>query len=469
MQLTSKQANAMRAALAVASYSLLGMATVAIAETTPEADIPWQVDTALLYYKEDNGRVQATEPIVNFKKDYGDERVLNIKLTLDTLTGASPNGATPSSQVQAFTGPSGTLPSATQAANSTRTTHIQTMTTPSGGLTYVSVYDDTGEPVGNAEHNSAYSVPANSTPYDRSFKDTRSAIHLNWEQPIADDYKTSIGAGVSNEYDFKSLSINGALAKDLNNKNTTLSAGLSVELDSLNPVGGKPKPLSSMLANIKEGTDKKTVIDGLLGITQVINRKMIMQWNYSLSSSNGYHTDPYKLLSVVDGVTGLPQDYLYESRPDSRTRHSLFWQTKYHLNEDVIDASYRYMTDDWGIKSHTLDLRYRYELGNDAYLEPNVRFYRQTAANFYHYFLVQGQNTPQFASADPRLGQFDATTFGIKYGKILSKDNEFSVRLEKYQQKGNSSPTEAVGQLKSQNLFPDLNAFVVQFGYSFLF
>ena len=55
-------------------------------------------DTAVLYYAEDNGRVTAAEPIVNFKKDYGDERVLNLKVTLDSLTGASPNGATSSSQ-----------------------------------------------------------------------------------------------------------------------------------------------------------------------------------------------------------------------------------------------------------------------------------------------------------------------------------------------------------------------------------
>ncbi|MDO9177942.1 MAG: DUF3570 domain-containing protein [Agitococcus sp.] len=424
MQLTINTAQAMRAALAAASCGLLGMATVATAETAPDTERKWQVDSALLYYKENNGRVQAAEPIVNFRKDYGDERVLNVKLTLDSLTGASPNGATASSQAQTFT-------------------------SPSGGKTY--------------------DAAVNSQPLDNEFKDTRAAVHVNWEQPIADDYKASIGGGISNEYDFQSASVNGAISKDLNDKNTTLSAGLSIELDSLNPVGGKPKPLSSMVANIKEGNDNKTVVDALLGVTQVINRKMIMQWNYSLSSSSGYHTDPYKLLSVVDSVTGLPQDYLYESRPDSRTRHSLFWQTKYHLTEDVIDLSYRYMTDDWGIKSHTLDLRYRFELGNDSYLEPNVRFYTQTAADFYHYFLVQGQATPQFASADPRLGQFDATTFGIKYGKALSKDSEFSVRLEQYAQTGNSSPSEAIGQLKTQNLFPDLNALVVQFGYSFSF
>ncbi|HNN29511.1 MAG TPA: DUF3570 domain-containing protein, partial [Agitococcus sp.] len=75
---------------------------------------------------------------------------------------------------------------------------------------------------------------------------------------------------------------------------------------------------------------------------------------------------------------------------------------------------------------------------------------------------------PQFASADPRLGEFDATTFGIKYGKTLSNDREFSVRVEQYNQAGNVK-TPAIGQLKTQTLVPDLNALVVQFGYSFKF
>ncbi|HNP02265.1 MAG TPA: DUF3570 domain-containing protein [Agitococcus sp.] len=425
MQLTNKKMPAFRAALAAASCGLLGIATTtAHAEDTSADSKKWQVDTAVLYYAEDNGRVTAAEPIVNFKKDYGDERVLNLKVTLDSLTGASPNGATSSSQPQTFTGPSG---------------------------------------------NKTYTTAPNSQPLDGEFKDTRAAVHANWEQPLGEDYKASVGGGISSEFDFKSLSLNGAISKDLNNKNTTISAGLNLELDTLNSVGGKPKPFSSMAANIKEGDDNKTVIDALIGVTQVINRKTVMQWNYSLSTSSGYHTDPYKVLSLVDGTTGFASDYLFENRPDSRTRHSLFWQTKYHLTEDVVDVSYRYMTDDWGINSHTLDLRYRYQLNDSSYLEPHVRFYTQTAADFYQNFLVQGQTLPQFASADSRLGEFDATTFGIKYGKTLSNDREFSVRVEQYSQSGNQHPSEAVGQLKTQNLFPDLNALVVQFGYSFKF
>ena len=45
MQLTINTAQAMRAALAAASCGLLGMATVATAETAPDTERKWQVDS----------------------------------------------------------------------------------------------------------------------------------------------------------------------------------------------------------------------------------------------------------------------------------------------------------------------------------------------------------------------------------------------------------------------------------------
>ena len=44
----------------------------------------------MLYYGEDNGRVQALEPVVAATRYFADEQQLGIKLTLDSLTGASP-------------------------------------------------------------------------------------------------------------------------------------------------------------------------------------------------------------------------------------------------------------------------------------------------------------------------------------------------------------------------------------------
>ncbi len=125
--------------------------------------------------------------------------------------------------------------------------------------------------------------------------------------------------------------------------------------------------------------------------------------------------------------------------------------------------------DDWGIKSVTADLRYRYMLPGGAYLEPHARYYQQGAANFFDYYLVAGQTLPEFASADSRLAKFHAMTYGLKFGLPLDEGSEFSIRVEYYDQRGNGSPSYAIGQLRQQNLFPALTAVTVLLGYSYAF
>ena len=149
--------------------------------------------------------------------------------------------------------------------------------------------------------------------------------------------------------------------------------------------------------------DDKTTADILLGFTQVINRRMIMQFNYSYSMVDGLLTDPFKIVSIVN-ENGLTQDNIYEKRPDQRTKQSTFVQAKYHFDSAIIDLSYRYMWDDWEIKSHTVDSRFRFSLAGDSYIEPHIRFYQQEAASFYRPFLHQSDTLPQFVSADYRIG-----------------------------------------------------------------
>jgi hypothetical protein len=213
----------------------------------------------------------------------------------------------------------------------------------------------------------------------------------------------------------------------------------------------------------------------LLGVTQVLNRNTIVQLNYSLSTSDGYLTDPYKVLSVVDPATGIPvagpagsglYRYLYESRPDSREKQSLFGLIKRDFNGNVLEASYRYMTDDWDVDSHTFEVHYRWNFGDGKYLQPHVRLYQQTAASFYHRVLFNGAAVPSYATADYRLGEFDGITYGAKYGQ-KTKSGEWSARLEYYQQTSTVDSTAQVGALRNVDLFPDLNALIAQFSYKF--
>jgi hypothetical protein len=422
--------------LAAATATLLGNS--APSAVLAQELTPWKFDTATLYYGESDSRVRDFSINALASKEVKEESLLNLRLALDTLTGASPSGAVPANTVQTFT-------------------------TPSGG--------------------SSYLVAAGESPLDTSFLDTRVAISSNYSWPVTRLTTLDVGMSLSDEYDYTHTGVNMKLARDFNNRNTTMSFGLAFASDTVDPVGGAPIGLTPMMSGAadpdggaKRGSQSKDVTDFLLGVTQVINRKTLIQFNYSLSQSDGYLSDPYKILSVVDSVLGDPiaapsgigLDYLYlfEQRPDTRDKQGLFGLLKRDVGGNVFDISYRYMTDDWDIDSHTVDMHYRWNLDRGSYLQPHIRFYSQTAAGFYRTALFDGDPLPAFATADYRLSEFDAVTIGVKFGKPTER-GEISGRLEFYQQTGKASPGSQVGSLASFDLNPELNAIIAQFSYSF--
>jgi Protein of unknown function (DUF3570) len=312
-------------------------------------------------------------------------------------------------------------------------------------------------------------VPANTYPLDGSFKDLRYAGHVGWQQTLPAGVTVDGGLAYSKEHDYRSESVNLGVAKDFNQHNTTLNAGVNYESDRSFPLGGTPTPLSVMSGDWKGPDASRSEVDALLGLTQVMTRRWISSLSYSYATSHGYQNDPYKIISLVDPISGEPTSQLYERRPDARRKQSLYLENKVHLAKDIVEVDLRGYKDDWGIKSVTADLRYRYMLGGNAYLEPQARYYRQGAANFFDYYLVGGQPLPQYASADTRLAKFHALTYGLKFGLPLDEGSEFSIRVEYYDQRGDGSPAYAIGQLRQQNLFPALTAVSVLLGYSYAF
>ena len=385
-----------------------------------------------MYYSEKD-RVSAIEPILNMRKELSDEEFLNLKFTLDSLTGASATGAVPSTQVQTFSTPSG---------------------------------------------NDTYLVAPNETPLDPTFFDTRAQFSLGWDKPIERTLRRNLGFNISKEYDFTSIAGNASWTWDTNLKNTSYTVGANLELDRIEPEGGAPLPLSSQDPTasppiLRDGDSKqKHIVDLLFGVTQIIDRTSLVQFNLSFSLADGYLNDPYKLVSRVDSAVGPnegePIDQIYENRPDTRQRTSLYSHYKKQLgNRDIFSISYRFMTDDWGIDSHTIDTSYRWRLDNGYYIQPGLRYYEQTAATFYRYFLLDSDTIPETVTADYRLGELTTYTFGIKFGYSDNRNNSWSIRLERYLQSGESHPDVAIGQLRGQDLYPDVEATIIQFSYSF--
>ena len=405
--------------IALASCSLLGVSAPVLAEKSSVDD--WKVDTAILYYNETD-RVSAVESAVSISKNLGGDKILSGKLTMDSLSGSSHNGAAISDYEQTFTSPSG---------------------------------------------EGTYTIAPGEVPLDPNFEDDRNSFSLQMSQPLTRVMNLEYGAAYSTEFDYKSLSVNASLMRDFNQRNTTLSAGLSYAQDEISPRDGLPTLYSLMSDNAKSGSDTKNTIDLLMGVTQVINRNTIMQFNYGFGNSTGYHNDPYKIVSIVSDATNAPLGYLFESRPDSRTKHSLYWQTKHHFDQDMVDLSLRLMADDWGVNSQTLDMHYRWNISDNNYLEPHVRYYTQSAADFYkekisnegltaEQLATQYQNEGRDVTADYRLGNMAATTIGVKWGARLFGTHQLTSRIELYQQSGDSKVS-------------DVDAIIFQVGYGLKF
>ena len=402
------------------------------AQTADDSGQPLQLDTDVLYYKENAGRVQTVEPVVSLKKDFGDLRTLDGTLTLDSLSGATPNGAIPARKPQTFASPS------------------STSLTPQPG-----------------RKTTLYTVAPGDLPQDPHFKEQRVAGDLDWSQPLGLDNTLSYGGHASSEHDFDSVAAHAGLSHDFNEKNTTVSAGVNEEYDRIHAHGGNPLPGSDYELYEKESSQTKTVSGALLGVTQVMTRTWLTGLNYSFDHSRGYLTDPYRILSELD-AQGDVSGYLYERRPDMRTRQSLYWFNKLALGSPVLDLSYRRGKDSWGIASDTVEAHLRIDLGRGMYLEPHARWYRQTAADFYELYLSAAGPLPTYMSADPRLAAFAATTFGLKFGVSVGRNGELSLRLEQYQQRP-SEQSSPLPLLQGLDLNPDLKATIVQLGWRLVF
>jgi hypothetical protein len=390
----------------------------------------WYVDSALAYYHED-GRIQAIEPVVDVSKVFADGQALSLDVTFDALSGASPNGALTSHSAQTFASPSG-----------------------------------------KQQHR--YTSAPGQLPVDPDYEDDRIAVGGSWSAPVTRVDQLSFGGKVSGEDDFVSVTVDASVAHDFNEKNTTVSLSVYNEFDSIHPIGGAPVPGSDYeLGEKQSGGKTKDGLGAVLGVSQVMARNWLTELNVSMDRFHGYLNDPYKFSSIIDsggGTTG----YEYEERPEQRLRKSAYWDNRVTWNSQISSAlSLRYMSDDWGIRSETGQLHLRWTLSNrERYIEPTIRWYRQTAATFYLPFILNAEKpVSSYESSDARLGSFHALTYGLKYAQKLPglggrPESEVSIRAEYYQQTFAERVPIPAG-LQGLDLYPGLKAILVQIGWQF--
>ncbi|MDA3960152.1 MAG: DUF3570 domain-containing protein [Planctomycetota bacterium] len=413
----------LRRSLAAATAMLLGGGQAAALESAA----PWDAEARVQYYSEKD-RVQIVEGVVGVTHQAAGGQSYGASVVLDAMTGSSPNGAIATDSPQTFTRPSGS---------------------------------------------GSYETAAGQTPLDDTFHDTRVGLDLSYGHGIGDNLHLNYALQGSVEYDYRSFGASVGVDRDFNQRNTTLSFGLSLNFDTSEPVGGIPDPYGFMPAYPNEKdtigvSDTKLVTDVQVGVTQLLSPRSLIRSNFVFGLDDGYINDPYKIVSVVDPVTGeLVSDadrrYRYENRPDSKARFAWYnaWQQMLRDN-DVLRVSYRLYGDDWGTISNTIDGFYRWQMTDTVFFEPHLRWYQQTAADFYRTSLVATDN-PEHVSADYRLADMMTYTVGLTAGWDLNPTSELRLGLEYYLQQ--ADPSDVIGVQAQQTLIEDTEAIMVRLGY----
>ena len=149
-----------------------------------------------------------------------------------------------------------------------------------------------------------------------------------------------------------------------------------------------------------------------LGITQILTRNTIINFNYELLTDQGYLANPYRKIrysspGVGEGFTLADQVY-----PNTRTSSSFGLLAKYYLPwRAALGVQYRYFRDTWGISASTAQADYTVPAWGRWIFEGSFRFYTQTHADFYS-DLFPYANYQNYMARDRELASFNSYTVG---------------------------------------------------------
>ena len=288
-------------------------------------------------------------------------------------------------------------------------------------------------------------LPGGTQPFLADVEDVRNGVLAALSQQFG-DHRVELEFSRSKEQDYLSNGLSLSDKWELNQKNTTLSMGINYLDDEI------------VVFGIENQTKKS--YDLFFGLSQLLDKNTILSANFTLGYSEGYLNDPYKaiqrtdVISVDDGAGGtidFPTVNLYrENRPDNRLRGVLQLQGTRFFDavQGVLDTTVRLSQDDYGVFSQSLQMEWRQGIGEKFEVTPYFRYYRQSAADFYHKTLdeVSLANPAEYPSgsgpnysADYRLSSLSSLSLGLKARYRLSENFSLSAAYELYDMSGTGS------------------------------
>lgn len=291
-----------------------------------------------------------------------------------------------------------------------------------------------------------------------------------------DDAEVGAHGGISSEPDYQSRFVGLDLKLDFNQKRTSLDIAANytnaytyAQLNSDVEIYGNQSAFTNHIVTDRIAgtsqsrsylTGNREEWGGSLNLTQVITAKSLLKAGVGFTHSAGYLENPYKYVAafalVPTELTGCypsttisycgSAEYYLEQRPDNRNQVNLSsgWIQHIPWFDAALHLDYNFFHDDWGINAHTFSGDWVQPLGSGWSLTPRIRYYSQSAANFYTPYMTIispdgagiGDRLPSNFSSDQRLSAFGTLSGGVTLSKQLAKGLRLDAGFEYYTHKG---------------------------------
>ena len=416
------------------------------------------------YYREDDSRIRVSTDTWQFNAGIKDNIRVSGEVVVDAISGATPTGAPPQSKWS--------FPTFDQLYHNAYTQKFQQeVDDPANQTLYTSgIFGIPGDPaayqlytnyvaglnpsqLASQATNAAVSIYSGLTNNPNFYRrkvpltemhDHRNAFSIELPMTFGRQGITPSFA-YSCESDY--ISFGGALSYSLacNDKNTTWSAGWGHNSDSVRDDVGI--------------WENKMTDNVFLGLVQLFGPKAYWTVNATFSCEHGYLADPYRSVMFADVPQYNPDDPGLSAEVRPRHRNSEIFYTSWTqfltpLNGSY-ELSYRFFHDSYGVFAHTAELDWHQKIGKHLVISPTVRYYVQTAADFYATIFPDSTQAPSFYSSDYRLSEMESMATGVSITWRVHKHFSLDATYLRYVMKGLDGVT-------SQSAYPAAN--LISFG-----
>jgi hypothetical protein len=285
---------------------------------------------------------------------------------------------------------------------------------------------------------------------------------------------------VAIEYDYTSFGFGGSFTRLFNHKNTELSIGANVFLDTWDAIypielrdddpdfdlddhtiTGNPDYNPSNFTPFDD--EKRNSFSVGLNLYQILSKNMQASLSVDVVSQDGLLSTPFQRIYFADVEDSFIEKFHLaddvERLPDNRLKVAVGGRFNYFVNERItLRTYYRYYTDDWGVDAHTVSLTVPIKLTDKFTAYPSYRYYFQTQADHFGPYNTH-QSTQEFYTSDYDLSDFNANQYGIGFGytDIFTKARIFKFGLKSIDLKFNYYERNS-----------GLNAFLISGGVNFV-